>query len=66
MLGVVMSYVSHSQVWALVQGDCFYIGGKTNRSQVLFEREMLQILEELNQVKNPPVGSFDRDAIATS
>jgi len=66
MLGVVMSYVSHSQVWALVQGDCFYIGGKTNRSQVLFEREMLQILEELNQVKNPLVGSFDRDAIATS
>lgn len=58
MLGVVMSYVSHSQVWALTVGDCFYIGGKTNRSQVLFEREMLEILEELNQVKNPPVESF--------
>jgi cytochrome c biogenesis protein len=55
MLGVMMSYVSHSQVWALAEGDCFYIGGKTNRSQVLFEREMLQILEELNQVKNPLV-----------
>jgi cytochrome c biogenesis protein len=47
MLGVVMSYFSHSQIWALQQGDRLYVGGKTNRAQVAFEREMLQILDEL-------------------
>ncbi len=44
MMGVVMSYFSHSQIWALQQGDRFYIGGKTNRAQVTFERELIEIL----------------------
>jgi cytochrome c biogenesis protein len=44
MMGVVMSYFSHSQIWALQQGDRFYIGGKTNRAQVTFERELIDIL----------------------
>ncbi|MEO3706196.1 cytochrome c biogenesis protein [Trichormus azollae] len=48
MLGVVMSYFSHSQIWALQIGEKLYIGGKTNRAQVLFEREVLRILDELN------------------
>ena len=48
MLGVIMSYVSHSQIWALQAGDRFYLGGKTNRAQVTFERELLEILEQLN------------------
>jgi cytochrome c biogenesis protein len=47
MLGVVMSYISHSQIWALQQGDRLYIGGRTNRAQVTFEREMLAILDRL-------------------
>jgi cytochrome c biogenesis protein len=47
MIGVVMSYVSHSQVWALEKGDRFYLGGKTNRAQVGFERELRSILEQL-------------------
>jgi len=66
MLGVVMSYVSHSQVWALTEGDCFYIGGKTNRSQVLFEREMLEILEELNQIKDTPLVELDQSVAIAS
>lgn len=45
MLGVVMSYVSHSQVWALEQGGTVYVGGRTNRAQVAFERELLALLE---------------------
>ena len=45
MLGVVMSYVSHSQVWALEQGGTVYVGGRTNRAQVAFERELLTLLE---------------------
>jgi cytochrome c biogenesis protein len=48
MLGVMMSYVSHSQVWALRDGNKFYLGGRTNRAQVTFEREILEILEQLS------------------
>ncbi|MGL5078278.1 MAG: cytochrome c biogenesis protein ResB, partial [Waterburya sp.] len=48
MLGVVMSYFSHSQVWALEQDDSFYFGAKTNRAQVSFEREMLGVIDNLD------------------
>jgi cytochrome c biogenesis protein len=51
MLGVVMSYLSHSQIWALEAGDRFYLGGKTNRAQVAFEREILEIIESLETQK---------------
>ena len=51
MLGVVMSYVSHSQIWALEKDGNFYVGGRTNRAQVAFEREMLEILDRLNTQK---------------
>jgi cytochrome c biogenesis protein len=47
MMGVVMSYFSHSQIWALQSGDRFYIGGKTNRAQVGFEREIIDTIERL-------------------
>jgi cytochrome c biogenesis protein len=58
MLGVVMSYVSHSQIWALQQDGRLYVGGRTNRAQVAFEREMLDILERLSsqpQVEVPAI-----------
>ncbi|WP_051358057.1 cytochrome c biogenesis protein [Rubidibacter lacunae] len=51
MLGVMMSYVSHSQVWALQSGDRLFVGGKTNRAQLTFERELLGILERLTEQK---------------
>ncbi|NBO31837.1 MAG: cytochrome c biogenesis protein [Cyanobacteria bacterium WB6_1B_304] len=44
MLGVVMSYVSHSQIWVLEQNGWIYIGGRTNRAQVVFERELIQMV----------------------
>jgi len=47
MLGVVMSYVSHSQIWALQQGDRFYFGGKTNRAQVVFEQELMEVIAQI-------------------
>jgi cytochrome c biogenesis protein len=53
MLGVLMSYVSHSQVWALQDGDRFYIGGRTNRAQVTFERELIEVIEALNAKPEP-------------
>ncbi len=48
MLGVMMSYVSHSQVWALQTDKGFFVGGRTNRAQVTFEREMIEILDQLD------------------
>ncbi|MGV2829541.1 cytochrome c biogenesis protein [Myxosarcina sp. GI1(2024)] len=47
MVGVIMSYFSHSQIWALETEDKFYFGGKTNRAQVTFEREIMNIIERL-------------------
>ncbi|MEN9214245.1 MAG: cytochrome c biogenesis protein [Gloeomargarita sp. DG02_4_bins_56] len=61
MLGVVMSYVSHSQVWGLLSEQKLYLGGKTNRAQVTFEREFLEMV---HQLENPvdrqgvPMGSL--------
>ncbi len=48
MLGVVMSYVSHSQIWALQSGQHLYIGGRTNRAQVVFEREFIEVLDQIS------------------
>jgi cytochrome c biogenesis protein len=48
MLGVMMSYFSHSQIWALQTDGRLYVGGKTNRAQVGFEREMLEIFDQLS------------------
>ena len=48
MLGVVMSYVSHSQVWALQKGDRLYVGGRTNRAQVVFERELIELFDQVS------------------
>lgn len=58
MLGVVMSYFSHSQIWALQKGDRLYIGGKTNRAQVAFEREVLQILDQLSAQPATPTANL--------
>ena len=52
MLGVIMSYVSHSQIWALQKDGRLYVGGRTNRAQVAFERETIEILDRL---KTPSV-----------
>ena len=47
MLGVLMSYVSHSQVWALEIEGQLYVGGRTNRAQVTFEQELIGVLDQL-------------------
>lgn len=59
MISVMMSYVSHSQIWALQQDGQFYIGGRTNRAQVAFEREMLALLDQISSRQ-----STDNPAIA--
>jgi len=49
MIGVVMSYISHSQVWALKTADKLFIGGRTNRAQVSFEKELITLLDEVTK-----------------
>lgn len=44
MAGVMMSYVSHSQIWALEKGDRFYLGGRSNRALVKFERDFEDLI----------------------
>lgn len=46
MLSTVLSYASHSQVWVLQQEGKLYLGGRTNRAQVTFEREFLDVVAQ--------------------
>ena len=55
MVGVLMSYVSHSQIWALDHEGTLYVGGRTNRAQVTFERELLGILEDISLQASPSI-----------
>lgn len=45
MIGVIMSYVSHSQIWLLTAEDQLYVGGRTNRALLTFERELVEMIE---------------------
>jgi cytochrome c biogenesis protein len=65
MLGVMMSYVSHSQVWALQKEGQFYVGGRTNRAQVAFEREILEILDQLTTQPQAEVPSAAKEVLAS-
>ncbi len=47
MAGVLMSYVSHSQVWGLQANEILYVGGRTNRAQLAFEQELVAIARAL-------------------
>ncbi len=66
MLGVMMSYVSHSQIWALQQDGHLYVGGKTNRAQVTFEREVLEILDRLGSQPQTEVSVSAAEASASA
>lgn len=66
MVGVMMSYVSHSQVWALQTEGKLYVGGRTNRAQVTFERELLAVLDELTQKPELAEPKPSEDVLATT
>ncbi len=52
MVGVMMSYVSHSQIWVLATENSLYLGGKTNRAQVGFEKEFLELVSSHHSAIN--------------
>lgn len=43
----VLSYLSHSQAWALQRGDKLVVGGTTNRALVGFQVEMDEMIDSL-------------------
>eukprot|EP00775_Hariotina_reticulata_P001288 gene1288-1629_t len=45
MITTLISYISHSQVWGLQEGSNVYVVGRSNRSKVLFERELDDVLD---------------------
>jgi len=63
MLSVLMSYLSHSQIWALETAGKLYVGGRTNRAQVSFEREVVEILDKLAESKTAEEKSALSEAI---
>eukprot|EP00879_Flechtneria_rotunda_P026587 GHRR01028360.1.p1 GENE.GHRR01028360.1~~GHRR01028360.1.p1 ORF type:complete len:510 (+),score=178.19 GHRR01028360.1:709-2238(+) len=54
MITTLISYVSHSQVWALQEGSGVYLVGRSNRSKVLFENELDAALDEVPEVPVQP------------
>ena len=44
MITSLVSYLSHSQVWALQNDGKLYVGGRTNRATVMFEQELRNVL----------------------
>ncbi|MEM6446435.1 MAG: cytochrome c biogenesis protein [Cyanobacteria bacterium P01_D01_bin.123] len=66
MLGVMMSYVSHSQIWALETDAGLYVGGKTNRALVAFEREFCDILDRVSTSSTIRDTSLTEEELALS
>jgi hypothetical protein len=46
----VVSYLSHSQVWAAQAGSGVIVGGTSNRAKVAFEQELSDMLGEVPEV----------------
>lgn len=61
MVSVLMSYVSHSQIWVLEADNRLYLGGKTNRAKVVFEREVIAILDEIQPTSDSEAQSKTAD-----
>lgn len=50
MLTTCISFLSHSQIWALQDGSVVVIGGKTNRSKGEFPEEMNLLLDQVPEL----------------
>lgn len=66
MVGVIMSYISHSQIWALEHEGILFLGGRTNRAQVVFERELLGVLDEISPASSLPTEILDQSTDAVT
>lgn len=50
----VISYLSHSQVWALQAGSRVLVGGRSNRSVVGFRAELGDIIQAVPELPAAP------------
>nr|YP_007947893.1 c-type cytochrome biogenensis protein [Neoporphyra haitanensis]AGG37142.1 c-type cytochrome biogenensis protein [Neoporphyra haitanensis] len=50
IISVSASYISYSQIWIIEKSDCYYLGGVTNRAQLIFEEELLKISKMSSKV----------------
>ncbi|XVF01429.1 hypothetical protein REPUB_Repub04eG0088400 [Reevesia pubescens] len=50
MLTTCISYLSHSQIWALQDGTTVIVGGKTNRAKAEFPDEMNRLLDRVPEI----------------
>lgn len=50
MLTTCVSFLSHSQIWALQDGTTVVFGGKTNRAKVEFQEEMNRLLDKVPEL----------------
>ena len=56
----VVSYLSHSQVWALQQGRAVLVGGRTNRAKAAFRQELAAAAAGLAGVAGPERGEGEQ------
>lgn len=54
MVSTALSYASHSQIWVLRDDETLYLGGRTNRAQVTFEREFLEWVDQVQPESSEP------------
>lgn len=50
IISVSVSYLSYSQIWIIEKKQGFYIGGVTNRAQLVFEEELVKISRMSSQI----------------
>ncbi|KAB2635725.1 cytochrome c biogenesis protein CCS1 [Pyrus ussuriensis x Pyrus communis] len=55
MLTTCISFLSHSQIWALQDGTAVIVGGKTNRAKGEFPEEMNRLLDCVPELVNSPL-----------
>ena len=49
MLSIFLSYRSFSQIWLNKEKNTIFVGGRTNRAQLSFEKEILDLILSLKQ-----------------
>lgn len=64
MLTTCISYLSHSQVWALQDGTAVIVGGKTNRAKAVFEDEVNRLLDHVPEIVESSSLSKQSDIIS--
>ena len=65
MITTLVSYLSHSQIWALQEGTWLHVGGTTNRATLSFTNEMEDMLNDVPELRQPQ-GAGPRQAVSSN